>query len=66
MSRIHIVYTRFIRWLARTEIEDMARTIGELRKERAVLAFRLQEAMRDKQARGDEISVRERDGNGRT
>lgn len=48
MSRIHIVYTRFIRWFARTEIEDMARTIGELRKERAVLAFRLQEAMRKK------------------
>jgi len=56
MSRIHIVYTRFVRWLARTEIEDMARTIGELRKERAVLAFRLQEAMRENRTRGDGIS----------
>jgi hypothetical protein len=56
MSRIHIVYTRFIRWLARTEIEDMARTIGELRKERTVLAFRLQQAMRENQTRGDGIS----------
>ena len=56
MSRIHIVYTRFVRWLARTEIEDMARTIGELRKERAVLAFRLQEAMRENQTRHDGIS----------
>jgi hypothetical protein len=50
MMRIHNVYTRFVRWLARTEIEDMARTIGELRKERAVLAFRLQEAMRKSNA----------------
>jgi len=48
MRRLHNGYTRVIRWLARTEIEDMARTIGELRKERAVLAFRLQEAMRKK------------------
>ena len=51
--RLHIVYTRFVRWLARTEIEDMARTIGELRKERTVLAFRLQEAMRENRTRGD-------------
>ena len=56
MSRIHIVYTRFVRRLARTEIEDMAQTIGELRKERAVLAFRLQEAMRENRTRGDGIS----------
>ena len=56
MSRIHIVYTRFIRWLARTEIEDMAQTIGELRKERAVLSLRLQEAMRENRTRGDGIS----------
>jgi hypothetical protein len=56
MMRIHNVYTRFVRWLARTEIEDMARTIGELRKERTVLAFRLQEAMRENRTRDDGIS----------
>jgi hypothetical protein len=56
MMRIHNVYTRFVRWLARTEIEDMARTIGELRKERTVLAFRLQEAMQENRTRGDGIS----------
>lgn len=46
MSRLHIVYTRLIRWLARTEIEDMARTINQLRKERAELALRLMQALR--------------------
>jgi len=42
--KIH--WARFVRWLARREIEQMAGEIRRLRAERAELAFRLGQAMR--------------------